>query len=260
MATPATPVRIHALSAGAMTSPLGGFLEGERGRITYPVLVFVIEHPNGLVVVDSGLHPDLADDSSRLGPLAESFQVHLPDDGSAAVGRALELAGFDPVAVDELVLTHLHFDHAGGVAQLPNARLVVQRREWASRNDERFVSAGAYRPDDFDLGHDRLEVDGDHDLFGDGTITLLVTDGHTAGHQSARVRATSGEFVLCGDCCYLRRTLLDEHLPPFGVDRTRQLAAIRRMKDLQRRGATLVFGHDPEQWSAIADGGMRPGI
>jgi len=260
MVTRATPVRIHALSAGAMTSPLGGFLEGEHGRITYPVLVFVIEHPNGLIVVDSGLHPDLADDPSRLGPLAGSFQVHLPDDGSAAVGHALELAGFDPGAVDDLVLTHLHFDHAGGVAQLPNARLVVQRREWVSRNDERSVAAGAYRPDDFDLGHDRLEVDGDHDLFGDGTVTLLLTDGHTAGHQSVRVRAASGEFVLCGDCCYLRRTLLDEHLPPFGVDRTRQLAAIRRMKDLQRHGATLVFGHDPAQWSAIADGGMRPGV
>ena len=260
MGTRATSIRIHALSAGAMTSPLGGFLEGEHGRITYPVPVFVIEHPNGLVVVDSGLHPDLADDPSGLGPLAETFQVHLPDDGSAAVGRVLEIAGFDPDAVDLLVLTHLHFDHAGGVAQLPNARLVVQHLEWASRSDERAVSTGAYRPGDFDVGHDRLEIDGDYDLFGDGTVTLLLTDGHTAGHQSVRVRAEGGEFVLCGDCCYLRRTLVDEHLPPFGVDRTRQLVAIRRMKHLQRGGATLVFGHDPAQWATIVADGLGPGI
>lgn len=253
-------VRIHAISAGFMTSPLAGFLEGEHGQLTYPVPVFVIEHPRGVVVVDSGLHPALARDDSKLGPLAGSFELHLPDDGSAAVGNALRAAGFDPEAVDHVVLTHLHFDHAGGLAQLPNARLIVQEREWANRHDEDLVSVGAYHPQDFDLGHDHLQIQGDHDLFGDGTVVCLLTDGHTTGHQSVQVRSEQGEFVLCGDCCYLRQTLLEEHLPPFGVDRGRQLAAIRRLRRLQRNGATLVFGHDPDQWTTIMDGGLRPGI
>lgn len=64
-----------------MTSSLGGFLEGEEGDLTYPVPVFVIEHPNGLLSVDAGLHPDLAKDSARLGPLAGVFRSHLPVDG-----------------------------------------------------------------------------------------------------------------------------------------------------------------------------------
>lgn len=243
-----------------MTSPLGGFLESEDGELTYPVPVFVIEHPRGLVVVDSGLHPDLATDTSRLGRLRAVFRPHVPADGSGAVGPILRAAGFDPDAVVDVVLTHLHFDHAGGLVQLPNARLVVQEREWAARHDESLVDVGAYHPGDFDLGHDLVEIDGDHDLFGDGTVTCLLTDGHTAGHQSVRVRSEQGLFVLCGDCCYLRRTLLDEHLPPFGVDRRRQLGAIRRMQREQRGGATLVFGHDPAQWSSIMDGGLRPGI
>jgi N-acyl homoserine lactone hydrolase len=248
------------VSAGAMTSPLGGFLEGEHGRLTYPVPVFVIEHPDRLLVVDSGLHPDLSRDASKLGALAQSFEVHLPNDGSAAVGNALRAAGFDPNDVDDVILTHLHFDHAGGVAQLPNARIVVQEREWASRHDEGLVSVGAYQPDDFELGHDLLQVDGDLDLLGDGTVTLLLTDGHTAGHQSVLVRTEEGEFVLCGDCCYLRRTLIDEHLPPFGTDRAAQLHAIRRMRDLQQGGTALIFGHDPDQWSTIMERGLRPGI
>jgi glyoxylase-like metal-dependent hydrolase (beta-lactamase superfamily II) len=256
----APTVRLHALSTGAMTSALGGFLEGEAGDITYPVPVFLIEHPAGLVAVDTGLHPELAAGTARLRKLAGMFQVHLPADGSGTVGPLLRLAGFDPAQVAHLVLTHLHFDHTGGTAELPNARLVVQAREWAELRDERLVAVGAYNPDDVDLGHDRLEVDGDHDVFGDGTVTCLLTDGHTAGHQSVRVRTEDGTYVICGDCCYVRRTLTEEHLPPNAKDRDRQLASVRRLAGEQRDGATLLFGHDPEQWAHLSAEGLHPGL
>jgi glyoxylase-like metal-dependent hydrolase (beta-lactamase superfamily II) len=246
-------------STGLMTSALGGFLEGEEGDLTYPVPVFVIEHPNGLVAVDAGLHPDLAGDSTRLGPLDGLFRVHLPADGTGTAGALLRSAGFDPNEVDQVVLTHLHFDHAGGLVEFPNARVVVQAAEWAARNDDRMVDSGAYNPNDINHGHDRVEISGDHDLFGDGTVTCLLTDGHTAGHQSVRVRTETGTFVICGDCCYLRRTLVDEHLPPFGVNRERQLAAVRRMTVEASRGATLIFGHDPEQWDVFAQHGLGAG-
>lgn len=242
-----------------MTSALGGFLEGEAGEITYPVPVFVIEHPNGLVAVDAGLHPDLAKGSTRLGPLDGVFRVHLPPDGTGAAGGVLRSAGFDPTEVGHVVVTHLHFDHVGGLVEFPNARLVVQAAEWAARNDDRMLRSGAYNPADISHGHDRVEISGDHDLFGDGTVTCLLTDGHTAGHQSVRVRTEAETFALCGDCCYLHRSLVDEHLPPFGVDRARQLAAIRRMGVEESKGANLIFGHDPEQWAAITQHGLAAG-
>jgi len=249
---PPLPVRLHMFSTGSMTSALGGFLEGEHGDLTYPVPMFVIEHPSGLVAVDTGLHPDLARDQSRLGPLESVFRVRLPADGSGTAGALLRSSGIDPDDVEQVVLTHLHFDHVGGLVEFPNARVVVQAAEWAARDDERMVSRGAYNPSDIDHGHDRVEISGDHDLFGDGTVTCLLTDGHTAGHQSVRVRTETGTFVICGDCCYLRRTLVDEHLPPFGVNRERQVAAIRRMAVEESRGATLIFGHDPGQWDVFA--------
>lgn len=161
--------------------------------------------------------------------------------------------------MDQVVVTHLHFDHVGGLVEFPNARVVVQKTEWAARDDEAMVASGAYNPDDINHGHDRLEIAGDYDLFGDGSVTCLLTDGHTAGHQSVRVRTETGIFVICGDCCYLRRTLVDVHLPPFGINRERQLAAVRRMGVEQHRGAKLIYGHDPEQWEAIVEHGLDAG-
>lgn len=256
----ASVVRLHMMSTGTMESALGGFLEGEEGTLRYPVPVFVIEHPRGLVAVDAGLHPDLSTSSDRLGPLDGPFTVQLPADGSGTVGPQITSAGFDPADISQVIVTHLHFDHVGGLIELPNARLVVQSTEWDARNDQMLVASGAYNPDDVGHGHDLLEVDGDHDLFGDGTITCLLTDGHTAGHQSVRLRTEQGTFVICGDCCYLRRTLTDEHLPPFGVDRARQLAAVRRVARERANGAALIFGHDPEQWETITRAGLSAAI
>lgn len=242
-----------------MTSSLDGFLQGEEGDITYQVPIFVIEHEKGLVLVDTGLHPDLATDTSRLGALESMFQPNLAD-GTGSVGPTLLAAGFDPAQVSHLLLTHLHFDHSGGMVEVPNARVTVQADEWAGLADETMVAFGIYNPADCDLGHERNEVEGDHDLFGDGTITCLKTPGHTAGHQSIRVQTEDGSFVLCGDCCYLRRTLENEHLPNFAFDADQQLESIRRMKSEQQSGATLIFGHDPEQWATIASEGLHSGV
>lgn len=253
-------VRLHVLSAGSMTSSLAGFLEGERGDITYPVPIYVIEHQQGLVVVDAGLHPELAQSTDRLRKLAPMFTPHLPSDGSGTAGPTLTAAGFDPSQVEHVILTHLHFDHTGGLLEIPNARVIVQATEWAELKDERQVTQGSYNPDDVDLGHQRLELDGDHDLFGDGSVMCLLTDGHTVGHQSIRVQTQTGPYVICGDCCYLRRTLTDEHLPSYSKDRNRQLISIRRLASEKRAGSTLIFGHDPEQFQAIKSEGLHAGV
>jgi glyoxylase-like metal-dependent hydrolase (beta-lactamase superfamily II) len=91
-------------------------------------------------------------------------------------------------------------------------------------------------------------------------VTCLLTEGHTAGHQSVRVRTESGTYLICGDCCYLRRSLTDEHLPSFSDDRERQLASLRRLGREQAAGATLLFGHDPDQWATIGREGLHPGV
>ena len=115
-----------------------------------------------------------------------------------------------------MVVSHTHFDHVGGLCEMPNARIVVNADEWA------FAMAagqeGGFDTSLVDLGHDVLTVDGEHDLFGDGAVTCIPTPGHTCGHQSLRVVTADGPVILTSDACYFTHTLDDEILPPFGFD------------------------------------------
>jgi glyoxylase-like metal-dependent hydrolase (beta-lactamase superfamily II) len=238
------------MTCGRLTAPLGAFLEGETGRIEVPVPCYLIEHPRGTVLFDSGLHSDTqTDPEGRLGAMARVYQVAFAP-GEEVSGRlaACEVAVEE---IDFLVTSHLHFDHTGGHAQIPNARLVVQRREWDAGRDPDGIAANFYDPRDYDLGHDVLAVEGEHDLFGDGSVVCLPTPGHTPGHQSLRVSLPGGDVVLCADACYLRRTLEDLHLPPFAADADEMRGSLARLRALQAAGARLFFGHDPEFWAGV---------
>jgi len=245
-------VKLHRLACGWLTGPRQGFLEGEPGRLRVPVPAWLIEHPKGTVLFDAGMHPDVATDPrSRLGALANVFDAEYAAHETCAARLAQR--GFDPQRIDLLVNSHLHFDHAGGNAGIPNARLVVQRKEWEAGADPELAARNGFDPKDYDLGHDLLLVAGEHDLFGDGLVTCLPSPGHTPGHQSLRVRLPAGEIVLTSDACYLRKTLDELHLPGVVYDRDEMLASLWRLRALQAAGATLWFGHDPEQWAELPE-------
>ena len=245
-------MRLTGFTCGWLDTDMGLILDGAEGTVRIPVLAFHLEHGGRHLVFDTGLHPSVRHDpSARLGWLADHYGCVLPE--GAALDERLRTLGVDPADVELMVSSHLHFDHAGGNELLPNARHLVQRDEWEIAMTE----AGSYDPQDFDLGHDRLLLDGEHDVFGDGRVVLLPTCGHTAGHQSLQVRTDDGRtLVLCGDACYLRGALEGDRLPPFVWDADRQRDSYRLFRDLERGGAELVFGHDPDQW----DGGASADV
>ncbi|MCC6849084.1 MAG: N-acyl homoserine lactonase family protein [Deltaproteobacteria bacterium] len=241
-------VRLFALTCGWLTGPRALFVEGAPGSVRVPVPVFVVEHPGGLALFDSGLHRELRDDpAARLGVAASLFTPHFGagDD----VAARLASAGLDVGAVRWLVNSHLHFDHAGGNAAVPNATVVVQRREWRAAHDDAGIAANHYTPGDYDTGQPRFEVDGEHDLFGDGRVVCLPTYGHTPGHQSLLVRLDGGDVVLAADACYFRETLEELKLPLVVHDREAMLASLRRLRAFAAVGARIVYGHDPEAWA-----------
>ncbi|MGE0254083.1 MAG: N-acyl homoserine lactonase family protein [Alphaproteobacteria bacterium] len=243
-------VRLYAMTCGWITLPRGMFLAGDEGELKVPVPVYLIEHDRGRVVYDSGLSLAVQQDApGYLGKRGGVFKVaYGPGEEVAARLAALDA---DAGRVDTLVLSHLHWDHAGGAAQIPNARVVVQGAEWdyAASLDDPF--ARGYKPDEYDCGHDVRRVDGEHDLFGDGTVVCLPTPGHTPGHQSLRVRLPGGEVVLAGDACYLCKTLDTFQAPVNSWDKDIQLASLKKLRALRDAGARVFYGHDPEFWSTV---------
>jgi glyoxylase-like metal-dependent hydrolase (beta-lactamase superfamily II) len=209
--------------------------DGTTDEISIPIPAWLVRHERGIVVFDVGLHPDLATSTESLGPLAKMFTVDLEPGGT--VGPRLAEHDVDPHGSFTVVLSHGHFDHVGGLVELPNARVLVQRDEWRS------VLDGSDRPL-VDHGHDVVELAGEHDVFGDGAIVCVPTPGHTCGHQSLRIATVDGPVILTGDACYFSRTLDDEVLPPFAYDRDQQLASLRRLRQERGRGVSIVPGHD----------------
>ena len=165
-------------------------------------------------------------------------------DADDMIAARLRAAGVDPDDLDIVILSHLHFDHVGGLAQLPNARVLVQRDEWAAGFDADLAAANTLNPADFDLGHDVVQLDGEHDVFGDGRVTCIPTPGHTPGHQSLRVRLADREIVLCADCAYFTETLDGGPLPAIGHDHAQQATSIEQLRAMRSAGATLIPGHD----------------
>jgi glyoxylase-like metal-dependent hydrolase (beta-lactamase superfamily II) len=233
---------VRGFTTGWLETDLAGLLEGGEGQIRIPVLSYLVEHPKGSLVFDTGLHTDMrVDPVARIGGLARLFASELaPDTAVHERTAALE------VAPDMVVCSHLHFDHCGGNALLGDVPIVVQRKEWEAAHGAD-QSAG-YLAADYDTGQDVHLVDGEHDLFGDGTVVCVPTPGHTAGHQSLRVRTADRELVLTGDACYFRRSLETSKLPLFGHDPAEQLRTFDVLRGLEAAGAHLVFGHDPTQW------------
>ena len=150
----------------------------------------------------------------------------------------------DLATLTMVVLTHLHFDHAGGLGQIPaSVPVVVQRAEWEAGRDRAAIERNFYIPSDYAGTESELVlVDGDHDLLGDGSIELLSTPGHTPGHQSLRL----GDLVLGADVAYFAAGLDDHRFPAFADDYEAQASSAERLRGLRDDGLTVQPGHDPE--------------
>jgi N-acyl homoserine lactone hydrolase len=249
-------LNVYAFTCGWLEGDYGRLMEGGEGRIRLPIPAYLIEHPKGTALFDTGIHRDCQHD--RAGRLGErltklfDFDYHSGED----IAARLEAIGRDPAKIDLVVNSHFHFDHCGGNALIPNATLLVQRREWDAGMDPDQAAKSGFDPRDFDLGHKLRLVDGEHDVFGDGSVVCVPTHGHTPGHQSLKLRLESGEIVLAADSCYFCRTLRERRLPRFAHDKEMMRATLDRLAALEAAGARIFFGHDPEFWAAVPQAPM----
>ena len=123
-------VKLYAMTCGRLVGRLKDMIEGEDGLVALPIPSYLIEHPKGRAVFDTGMHPQCRTDAAgRMGAGVArifGFEQFGPEDD---VKSRLESIDRDPGKIDFIVNSHLHFDHAGGNELVPNATMVVQKRE-----------------------------------------------------------------------------------------------------------------------------------
>jgi glyoxylase-like metal-dependent hydrolase (beta-lactamase superfamily II) len=200
-----------------------------------PVPAYLIETERGRILVDTGLHPAAAADAeAHYGPGPVSF-FQLEQEQSIA-------EQIDLTTITTVVLTHLHFDHAGGLDLVPDSvPVVVQRAEWEGAHDQATIERNFFQRRDYEGRENITLVDGDHDLLGDGSVELIGTPGHTPGHQSVR----AGKLVIGADVTLYASGLDDFRLPGFGDDLEAQRRSAERLRALRDEGLTVQPGHDP---------------
>lgn len=233
-------MRVELFNAGWLIAPAALMRRGEpEGQtVRLPVPAYLVETGEQRFLVDTGLHPDAVADPA--GYYGES-------DALAFFGFEQEQSIAEQVdlgTVTMVVLTHLHWDHAGGLPLVPESvPVAIQRREWEAGGDPAAIERNFFFPRDYTDAERRLVlVDGDHDLFGDGSVELLLTPGHTPGHQSVRI----GDFVIGGDVAHFAAGLDDHRFPLFGDDQDAQRRSAGRLRELRDAGLTVMPGHDPE--------------
>jgi N-acyl homoserine lactone hydrolase len=233
-------MKVQLLNAGWMTASAAlwrrGEDPGERARC--PVPAYLIEADGERILVDTGLHPEACVDGASFYDSPETMGLFTFEQDQPLH----EQVDLDTVTM--VVLTHLHWDHAGGLGFVPESvPLVIQRREWEAGHDPTSIERNFFFPRDYDVDERRLVlVDGDHDLLGDGSVELLFTPGHTPGHQSVR----AGDLVIGADVVHYAAGLDDLRLPAFGDDLEEQGRSAERLRRLRDAGLTVMPGHDPD--------------
>jgi N-acyl homoserine lactone hydrolase len=243
-------MKLYAFHAGGERADIAAFdpFDPTVGtKIDIPYFFYVIQHERGNVLFDSGAHPSLATDPrERLGDEADNWEIVMsPQDG--AVDR-LATAGLAPSDITHVVQSHLHYDHAGGLCFFTHAPVYVQRDELAFAHSPPVYQAGLYLKPDFDLPEIRWhELDGEHDIFGDGRVVVVPTPGHSAGHQSLIVRLESGTVILLADAAYLVEKMRARALPAGSMvwSPDQMVASWEKIEQLERDlDAALIATHD----------------
>jgi glyoxylase-like metal-dependent hydrolase (beta-lactamase superfamily II) len=240
-------MKVEMFNAGWLTAAAGVWRRGDDldRTVRFPVPVYVVEAGAHRVLIDTGLHPSAAADAQAYYERPEVTDLFALDLDLNVAERV------NVTTITHVVLTHLHFDHAGGLALLPaSIPVLVQRREWEAGHDSMAIKRNGYFPIDFDEpAREVVLVDGDRDVFGDGAITLMLTPGHTPGHQSVRI---GDDLVLGGDATYFASGLDDHRFPVYGDDYEQQARSADRLRALRDAGVRVMPGHDPDV--------LRPGL
>ena len=235
----------------------------EAKQITIPVAMWILKHPKGVVVIDSGNNiaiSDGAENCKKYWAAGTCDFLKPSQKRSDAIDMQLKKVGLSVNDVKVLITSHTHLDHGGNMGMFPKAIHVVQKKEmyqgwWPEKFQGREVTGNFVLADiNAARGYNYLELDGDYDLFGDGTVQIISTPGHTIGHQSVKVKLpTAGTFIIAQDAIWMQENL-DGYVAGLNFSAqayTDSVNKLKMMADLQ--GAKILMPHDAPQFGKMGD-------
>lgn len=212
---------------------------------------YLIQHEDGLLLWDAGLPPVFAE--------TDGWQEIEGYEGSYArldqtFTSQLKELGFTYADIDYAAFSHTHFDHMGAANELNGSFIIMQQSEYEAAYADT-VTATGFEPSTYDQLQDAefIVIDGDYDVFGDGSVRILSTPGHTPGHQSLFVDlAEYGPVILSGDLYHFRFNRKHRRYPVFNTDGAATLESMNRVERLiEETGATLWIQHDLELFEEL---------
>jgi len=248
-------MKMHILSGGRLRMRKSiYFPESERSEtIELPVSCTLLRHSQGNVLIDTGCHPITATDpEARWGSMAKAMvPISAPEDN---VIHGLAMLGLKPEDIDVVINSHFHSDHCGCNEFFKLATVFCHHRELEAASAKDSVQKG-YLPIDWQQPMPVTTVEAEHDLFGDGRVTLLPLPGHTAGTLGTIVNLDrDGSFLMAADAIPLRDSLEREIIPRNTWDPELAAQSMEEVRRLQRLGMTVIYGHDAQQWEELRKG------
>jgi N-acyl homoserine lactone hydrolase len=234
--------------------------------VTAPIQCFLVEHPSaGAALIDTGFHASVAvKPRSNLRAFGTVIYRDIDMRQEQSAAAQLRDKGIEPSSVGTVIMTHMHPDHASAIVDFPEATFLVSSAEWEAAADG--GQRDGYVKRQFDHGFDYRLIDFDSqdansfsgfarafDVFGDGSVRVAFTPGHTIGHMSVVLQTESGEVLVAGDAIFMHRTLEDDHLPHMLADEHLFRRSLREIRQYRKETpeAEIIPGHDWEAWQKL---------
>jgi N-acyl homoserine lactone hydrolase len=242
-------MKLFVLDGGQTTHPDTSHFMPERNMgvpITIPFSMFLIEHPKGLVVFDTGLNVD---------SLPEAMKKEVHSTPEQRIDRQMARLGYRIEDAKYVILSHMHVDHVGGMTLFPHATFIVRKEELRMAWWPESYEGGYFLTDYKDTrGYRYLQPRDDEevDVFFDGSLVLVDTRGHSRGHQSLIVNLPkSGRIVLAGDAVQVGENLSKGYLPGICWNSEMAGRSIEKLQHMEREGMRIILGHDIESFKQL---------
>lgn len=254
----AAEVKVYAFNAGVLKTQTQNMLKDTRPGtpMDIPIPFLVLQHGKEWVAFDTGCNGQVAKDPVGYWgeAVVKAFTPVIKPDQEFR--RAIEVLGLKPKDFKAVIISHGHLDHAGAIDNFLGTTVPIYFQKVELAEIQKMVDGQkpgtAYIPDDFKhLKELNIRgIEGPWDFFGDGSVIVLPTPGHSPGHQSLYVKLSTGQaFIYCADALYALESM-EKFVPPaLASDIGGTMQNINWFKFEALIGVTIVPSHDPAYWA-----------